>query len=91
MGSSPIKGKIPMAQLVEQLSDKQEVTGSSPVGNSRVDSAISWRWWIKEKYIYSLALALYKEDITSSVSSIGRVLVFGTIGYRFDSYTGQSL
>lgn len=41
MGSSPIKGKIPMAQLVEQLSDKQEVTGSSPVGNSRVDSAIS--------------------------------------------------
>jgi hypothetical protein len=38
MGSSPIKGKIPMAQLVEQLSDKQEVTGSSPVGNNRVDS-----------------------------------------------------
>jgi hypothetical protein len=35
MGSSPIKGKIPIAQLVEQLSDKQEVTGSSPVGNKR--------------------------------------------------------
>lgn len=35
MGSSPIKGIIPVAQSVERLSDKQEVTGSIPVWDKR--------------------------------------------------------
>lgn len=33
MGSNPIGGNIFIAQLVEHLSDKQKVTGSSPVGD----------------------------------------------------------
>lgn len=36
MGSNPIKGIFPVAQLVEQLSDKQEVTGSNPVWNNKL-------------------------------------------------------